>query len=73
MVAGYFNDMLPILQNVYLALKPSAYFFMVLGDSAPYGVHIHTEEYLETISKLILASIFRLKIAILYMNSWVLR
>jgi len=28
---------------------------------------------LETISKLILASIFRLKIAILYMNSWVLR
>jgi DNA modification methylase len=46
MVAGYFNDMLPVIKNVYRALKPGAYFFLILGDSAPYGVHIPTEEYL---------------------------
>jgi len=46
MVAGYFNDMLLMLQQVYRVLKPHATFVMVLGDSAPYGVYIPTEEYL---------------------------
>jgi hypothetical protein len=46
MVAGYFNDMLPMMQQVYRVLKPGAAFFLILGDSAPYGVHIPTEEYL---------------------------
>lgn len=46
MVAGYFNDMLLIIQQVYRVLKPYATFVMVLGDSAPYGVYIPTEEYL---------------------------
>lgn len=46
MVAGYFNDMLLIIQQVYRVLKPQATFVMVLGDSAPYGVYIPTEEYL---------------------------
>lgn len=46
MVAGYFNDMLLIIQQVYRVLKPQAPFVMVLGDSAPYGVYIPTEEYL---------------------------
>lgn len=46
MVAGYFNDMLLIIQQVYRVLKPQAAFVMVLGDSAPYGVYIPTEEYL---------------------------
>ncbi len=46
MVAGYFNDMLLVLKQVYCVLKPHGSFVMVLGDSAPYGVHILTEEYL---------------------------
>ncbi len=46
MVAGYFNDMLLMIQQVYRVLKPHATFVMVLGDSAPYGVYIPTEEYL---------------------------
>ena len=43
MVAGYFEDMLPIMRASYDALKPGARFVMVVGDSAPYGVHIETE------------------------------
>lgn len=46
MVAGYFNDMLPMLRQVYRVLKPGKSFVLMLGDSAPYGVHIPTEEYL---------------------------
>jgi DNA modification methylase len=46
MVAGYFNDMSLMLKQVYRVLKPKATFALVLGDSAPYGVYIPTEEYL---------------------------
>lgn len=46
MVAGYFNDMLLAIKQVYRVLKPSAHFVLVLGDSAPYGVYIPTDEYL---------------------------
>jgi tRNA G10 N-methylase Trm11 len=46
MVAGYFNDMLLVIQQVYRVLKPGAAFALVLGDSAPYSVYIPTEEYL---------------------------
>jgi len=46
MVAGYFNDMSQVIRQVFRVLKPRAPFVLVLGDSAPYGVHIPTEEYL---------------------------
>lgn len=46
MVAGYFNDMVQVLKEVYRVLKRGAQFVMVLGDSAPYGVHIPTDIYL---------------------------
>jgi DNA modification methylase len=46
MVAGYFNDVARVLKQVYRVLKPHAPFVLILGDSAPYGVHIPTEEYL---------------------------
>jgi ubiquinone/menaquinone biosynthesis C-methylase UbiE len=46
MVAGYFNDMVAVLKQVYRVMKPGASFVLVLGDSAPYGVHIPTETYL---------------------------
>ena len=45
-VAGYFEDMLRALQCAWEALKPGAQFVLVVGDSAPYGVHIATEEIL---------------------------
>lgn len=46
MVAGYFNDMLQVLKQVYRVMKRNSEFVLVLGDSAPYGVYIPTEEYL---------------------------
>lgn len=44
MVALYFNDMLQVLQETYRVLEPGGRFCLVLGDSAPYGVHIATED-----------------------------
>lgn len=44
MVAGYFEDMLPVIEGAYAVLKAGQPFVLVLGDSAPYGVHIRTDE-----------------------------
>ena len=44
MVAGYFEDMLRVIQGAYAVLKPGRPFILVLGDSAPYGVHVRTDE-----------------------------
>ena len=46
MVAQYFNDMTLALIDSFRVLKPGACFMLILGDSAPYGVHIPTEEIL---------------------------
>ena len=44
LVAGYFEDMLKVIQGAYAVLKPGSSFILVLGDSAPYGVHVRTDE-----------------------------
>ena len=44
MVAGYFEDLLPALAGAYAVLKSGQPLVLVLGDSAPYGVHIRTDE-----------------------------
>ncbi len=44
LVAGYFNDMFAVIADVYRILKPHSKAVFVLGDSAPYGVHIPTDE-----------------------------
>lgn len=44
LVSGYFNDMLKIITEVFRVLKPNTHAVFVLGDSAPYGVHIPTDE-----------------------------
>jgi DNA modification methylase len=43
MVALYFNDMLRVLQETYRVLDNGGHACLVLGDSAPYGVHIETD------------------------------
>ena len=43
MVAGYFEDMLKVIRETYKALRPGASFVLVVGDSAPYGVHVATD------------------------------
>lgn len=42
MVALYFNDMLQVIRETYRLLKPGGHCCLVLGDSAPYGVHLKT-------------------------------
>lgn len=44
MVIGYFNDIYQVVKDVYRILKPNSYALFVLGDSAPYGVHIPTDQ-----------------------------
>ncbi len=44
MVAGYFEDMSQIIVCAHKVLKAACPFILVLGDSAPYGVHIETDE-----------------------------
>ena len=53
MVAGYFNDMLKVFQEMFRVLKPGGAFVLILGDSAPYGVHILTDMYLGEVGKAI--------------------
>lgn len=50
MVAGYFEDMLKVIQGVYQVLKSGQPFILVLGDSAPYGVHVRTDELIGEIA-----------------------
>ena len=44
MVAGYFEDMLKVIKGARAVLKEGRRFVLVLGDSAPYGVHVRTDE-----------------------------
>ena len=44
LVSGYFNDMYRILEDNFRILKPGCTAKYILGDSAPYGVHIPTDE-----------------------------
>ncbi len=43
MVVGYFNDIYQIISECFRVLKPKTKALFVLGDSAPYGVHIPTD------------------------------
>ena len=44
MVAGYFEDMLKVIKGAYILLRKGKPFVLVLGDSAPYGNHVRTDE-----------------------------
>ncbi len=44
LVSGYFNDMYLIVSDVFRVLKSGRKAIFVLGDSAPYGIHIPTDE-----------------------------
>ncbi|MCH5306525.1 MAG: hypothetical protein J1E37_00490 [Prevotella sp.] len=49
LVLGYFNDLYKILKDNYRILKPHTTAKYILGDSAPYGVHIPTDELIAKI------------------------
>lgn len=41
---GYFNDLYCVLRDVFRVLREGSKALFILGDSAPYGVHIPTDE-----------------------------
>lgn len=43
MVALYFNDILQVMRETYRVLRRGGKFCLVLGDSAPYGIHVQTD------------------------------
>lgn len=51
MVGGYFNDMHQNFAETFRVLKGDAKYILILGDSAPYGVYIPTDEYLGELGK----------------------
>ncbi len=50
MVARYFQDMTKVILSTQASLKKGAPFILVLGDSAPYGVHIPTDKLIARIA-----------------------
>lgn len=44
LTTGYFNDIYAILKDNFRILKKGSKALYILGDSAPYGVHIPTDE-----------------------------
>lgn len=44
LVVGYMNDLYSVLKECYRVLKKGRTAKFILGDSAPYGVHIPTDE-----------------------------
>jgi len=53
MAVGYFNDLFKILKDNYRVMKKGSTAVYVLGDSAPYGVHIPTDELIGQIAQCI--------------------
>lgn len=49
LVLGYFNDLYKVLKDNFRVLKPNTTAKYILGDSAPYGVHIPTDELIAKI------------------------
>lgn len=51
LTVGYFNDLYDIIKENYRVLKPGKKGIYILGDSAPYGVHIPTDILIGEIGK----------------------
>ena len=47
----YFQDMYYVLMEMRRVLKPKSHAFLILGDSAPYGIHIPTTQFLGEIAQ----------------------
>lgn len=50
MIVNYFIEMNEHLKKSYSVLKPGGKYYMVIGDSAPYGIFVPTDEIIKTLS-----------------------
>jgi len=62
MITGYFNDMYRIIKDNFRILRPGCKALYILGDSAPYGVHIPTDELIGRIGVAIGFKHYRIRI-----------
>lgn len=62
MVAGYFEDMLKVIKAAHRVLKHGGKFILVLGDSAPYGVHVPTDEIIGRLARAVGFSDFSIEV-----------
>lgn len=46
LVAGYFQDIYHVLKDCYRILRTNTKAVLIVGDSAPYGVHIPTDDFI---------------------------
>ena len=51
MVAAYFRDMSQVLQQIARVLRPGGRACLVIGDSAPYGVHVAVDTWLAQLGR----------------------
>ncbi|MEO5359906.1 MAG: site-specific DNA-methyltransferase [Nitrospirota bacterium] len=70
MTIGYFNDIYQILKDNYRILKYGSSASYVLGDSAPYGIHIPTDELIGKIGVSIGFKDYKIKILRLRGGKW---
>jgi DNA modification methylase len=50
LVRCYFGDMFDVFSTVYAYLKPGSRFYLDIGDSVFYGVHVKTDELLQEVA-----------------------
>ena len=50
MAVGYFHDMARIFHELNRVCSPSAKMAFVVGDSAPYGIHLPVDQWLGQIA-----------------------
>ena len=50
MIVAYFNDMWKTFKEVYDVMKNGSHYLLILGDSAPYGIHVPTDVFLAEVA-----------------------
>jgi hypothetical protein len=50
MVAAYFADMARVWKALAAAVRPEGHALFVIGDSAPYGVHVPVEDWMRALA-----------------------
>lgn len=70
LTVGYFNDLYAILKENFRVLKPGKKAIYILGDSAPYGVHIPTDLLIGDIGKCIGFKKYKVEILRLRGGKW---